>query len=200
MANRLTINPEATVGPFYPETYVPADANDLTRVRYGQPRAKGQVAYIAGKVLDSKGVGRPRILIEVWQANSMGCFRHPNDQNVEALDPNFDGWGRILTRDDGSYDFLTIIPGAYESTDAAVRAPHLELSLFGTGFDRLQSAMFFPGTEQLNDDPVIRQAGDRANRLIAEEVDSLPGAPQEARCFRFDIYMRGGNETPFFLD
>ena len=105
MTEKRTINPEATVGPFYPETYVPADANDLSRVRYGQPRASGQLAYIEGKVIDSEGIGRPRILIEVWQANAAGRYRHPQDGSDQALDPNFDGWGRFLTRADGSFRF-----------------------------------------------------------------------------------------------
>ncbi|WP_422367397.1 protocatechuate 3,4-dioxygenase subunit alpha [Pelagibius sp.] len=200
MENKLTINPEATLGPFYPETYVPADANDLTRVRYGQPRATGQLAYIEGMVRDSEGVGRPRILIEVWQANAAGRYRHPKDQSDLALDPNFDGWGRFLTRDDGSYDFRTVIPGAHAAADGTVQAPHLKVSLFGTGFDRLQTAIFFPGTEELGDDPIMKRIGDRSALLVAKEVETLTNAPESVRCFRFDFTVRGENETPFFLD
>lgn len=200
MTQKRTINPEATVGPFYPETYVPADANDLSRVRYGQPRASGQLAYIEGTVIDSEGIGRPRILIEVWQANAEGRYRHPQDRSDQALDPNFDGWGRFLTRDDGSYDFLTVIPGAHAAPGGAARAPHLKVTLFGTGFDRLQTAIYFPDSKALGDDPVLQSVGDRAARLVATEVETLPNAPDGARCFRFDIHMRGEKETPFFLD
>lgn len=191
MSEKLTITPETTLGPFYPETFVPADANDLTRVRYGQPRAKGDVVHISGTVFDSNGVGRPRILIEVWQANAAGIYRHPNEENSDALDSNFDGWGRMLTRDDGSYEFLTIFPG-----EQGGRAPHLKLSLFGTGFDRLQTAMYFPDAPSLADDPVLKAVGNRRSLLIAEEIQST----HEHRTFCFDIHMRGESETPFFVD
>lgn len=191
MTTRLTLTPETTLGPFYPETFVPLDSNDLTRVRYGQPRAEGEVVRILGKVVDSRGAGRPRILIELWQANAAGAYRHPAEPDLDLLDPNFDGWGRALTDDDGDYRFLTILPGPPPG-----RAPHVNLTLFGTGIDRLQTAMFFPDTPQLHSDPVLTAVGERAAGLIGVEEPGEDGI----RRFRFDIRMRGENETPFFLD
>lgn len=191
MPNRLTITPETTLGPFYPETFVPLDSNDLTRVRFGQPAANGEVVRIFGKITDENGVGSPRILIELWQANAEGAYRHPNEPDLDALDPNFDGWGRVLSDDQGDFEFLTVVPGA-----PAGRAPHVNMTLFGTGIDRLQTAMFFPGTPELEGDPVFKAAGDRSPALLGADE----GVEGVVRQLRFDIHMRGENETPFFLD
>ena len=191
MTNKLVITPETTLGPFYPETFVPLDSNDLTRVRYGQPQAKGEAVRIFGEVTDSNGTGRPRILIELWQANAAGAYRHPAEPNLDALDPNFDGWGRALSDDQGDYAFLTVLPGA-----TANRAPHVNMTLFGTGIDRLQTAMFFPGMPGIDSDPVLKTIGERAQKLIGVEEAPADGVRQ----FRFDIRMRGEDETPFFLD
>ena len=46
--------------------------------------------------------GRSRdALVEVWQANAAGRYRHEVDQHPAPLDPNFSGAGRCLTDDDG---------------------------------------------------------------------------------------------------
>lgn len=191
MSEKLTITPETTLGPFYPETFVPRDANDLTRIRFGQPQAEGEKIKLRGTVWDANNVGRPRILLEIWQANAAGAYRHPNELAKDNLDPNFDGWGRTLSADDGTFEFLTIMPGAAEEY-----APHIKVSLLGTGIDRLQTAIYFPGSPGLETDPVLKSLGDRAHLLLAREEGVVNGT----RSFRFDLQMRGRNETPFFLD
>ena len=55
----------------------------------------------------------PDTLLEVWQANAGGRYRHVNDQWPAPLDPHFDGLGRCATDADGRYRFTTIKPGAY---------------------------------------------------------------------------------------
>ena len=75
--------------------------------------AVGQRIVVTGRLLDAGGRPIPASLIEIWQANASGRYRHPNDQWPGPLDPNFTGGGRCLTGDDGSYRFVTIRPGAY---------------------------------------------------------------------------------------
>ena len=52
-------------------------------------------------------------LVEVWQANAAGRYRHKVDDHRAPLDPNFTGAGRTLTDDNGRYSFKTIKPGPY---------------------------------------------------------------------------------------
>ena len=50
----------------------------------------------------------PGKLIEVWQANAGGRYRHKKDGYAAPLDPNFGGCGRCISGEDGSYSFRTI--------------------------------------------------------------------------------------------
>ena len=48
--------------------------------------------------------------VEIWQANSVGRYAHPDDMNPVPLDPNFEGFGAVTTDADGRYQFKTIKP------------------------------------------------------------------------------------------
>jgi len=58
----------------------------------------------------------PGVLVEIWQANAGGRYRHRNDTYLAPLDPNFGGCGRTVTDEDGCYFFRTVKPGAYPSS------------------------------------------------------------------------------------
>ncbi|OOK66150.1 protocatechuate 3,4-dioxygenase beta subunit N terminal family protein [Mycobacterium kansasii] len=107
----LSVDPEEVErrAPCFGERDVgPLDA-DLTAGHPGEPI--GERCIVAGRVLD--GGGRPVAgqLVEIWQANAGGRYRHHADRHPAPLDPNFTGVGRCLTGPDGSYRFVTIKPG-----------------------------------------------------------------------------------------
>ena len=96
--------------------------------------------------------GRSRTLVEVWQANAGGRYRHRNDTYIAPIDPNFGGCGRMLTDENGHYFFRTVKPGAYPFRNRvnSWRPAHIHFSVFGTGFaQRLITQMYFEG------DPLI---------------------------------------------
>ena len=73
----------------------------------------GERIIVHGRVLDETGRPVPHTLVEFWQANAAGRYRHKKDGYLAPLDPNFGGCGRAITGDDGSYHFRTVKPGAY---------------------------------------------------------------------------------------
>src|SRR5579864_1699425 len=83
-------------------------ACDLTRV--GPRPAIGERIVVSGQVLDEDGRPMRHALIEIWQANSAGRYRHDRDQHEAPLDPNFTGSGRTVTDESGHYRFVTIKP------------------------------------------------------------------------------------------
>ena len=85
--------------------------NDLTRQHAGEPL--GERIIVSGRVLDEDGRPIRGALVEIWQANAAGRYRHEVDRHPAPLDPNFSGAGRCLTDDDGRYRFVTVKPGAY---------------------------------------------------------------------------------------
>ncbi|OHV05646.1 protocatechuate 3,4-dioxygenase subunit beta [Mycobacterium talmoniae] len=174
----------------------PLDA-DLTAGRAGEPI--GERIIVTGRVLD--GAGRPVVgqLVEIWQANAAGRYRHARDQHPAPLDPNFTGTGRCLTGPDGSYRFLTIKPGPYpwRNHHNAWRPAHIHFSVFGTAFtQRLVTQMYFPGDPLFGLDPIYQSIVDPAARarLVAVYDHDLT-QPEYATGYRWDIVLSGNQRT-----
>jgi protocatechuate 3,4-dioxygenase beta subunit len=175
-----------------------ADA-DLTRQHDGEPL--GQRITVSGRVLDSDGRGVPDTLVEIWQANAGGRYRHVVDQWPAPLDPNFTGLGRAITDREGRYRFTTIKPGAYPWGNHynAWRPAHIHFSLFGRAFtQRLVTQMYFPGDPLFPYDPIMNSIPDPKGReRLVSSFDLDATQPDWALAFRFDIVLRGRDATPF---
>jgi protocatechuate 3,4-dioxygenase beta subunit len=186
-------------GPALGERDLGALDADLTRQHAGEPL--GERIIVHGRVLD--GGGRPvsNALVEVWQANAAGRYRHDLDRHPAPLDPNFSGAGRCLTDDQGRYRFVTIKPGAYpwKNHHNAWRPAHIHFSLFGRAFvQRLVTQMYFPGDPLFGDDPIANSVRDPAvrQRMVAR-FDPDATEPEWALGYEFDIVLRGPSETSF---
>jgi protocatechuate 3,4-dioxygenase, beta subunit len=172
---------------------------DLTRYAGGQ--AQGQRIIVRGRVLDSDGRPVPETLVEVWQANAGGRYRHVSDQWPSPLDPHFNGVGRAVTDSAGRYEFTTIKPGAYpwKNHHNAWRPAHVHFSLFGRAFtQRLVTQMYFPDDPLFSRDPIVNSIPDPAarQRLIAR-YDHDVTQPEWALGFDFDLVLRGRDASPF---
>ena len=185
-------------GPVYPYGRIGQLDNDLTRQHGGEPI--GQRLVVHGRVLDESGQPVPNTLVEIWQANAAGRYRHRVDEHDAPLDPNFSGAGRTVTDEDGRYRFITIKPGPYPwlNHHNAWRPAHIHFSLFGTNFlTRLVTQMYFPGDELQSLDPIlnsIRDAGARQRLVASFDLDR--SVPQHALAYRWDIVLRGREGTP----
>ena len=126
-------------------------------------------------MLDDDGKPIRNALVEVWQANAGGRYKHQVDQHPAPLDPNFSGAGRCLTDDDGNYRFITVKPGAYPwgNHENAWRPAHIHFSVFGRAFtQRLVTQMYFPGDPLFRFDPIFNSVRDpEARALLVSEFD-----------------------------
>ena len=185
-------------GPVFGQGEVGALDHDLTRQHDGAPL--GERIIVSGRVLDENGRPVPHALVEVWQANAAGRYRHVVDNHDAPLDPNFTGCGRALTDHEGRYRFLTIKPGAYPWRNHynAWRPAHIHFSLFGLGLmQRLVTQMYFPGDPLLPYDPMYTSIPDeRAREHLVSSFDWENTVPEHALAYRFDIVLRGRNATP----
>jgi len=186
-------------GPLLGDTRVTAGDADLTWANEGW--AQGQRIVVHGRVLDSDGRPVPETLVEVWQANAAGKYRHEVDTFPGPLDPHFTGIGRALTDSLGRYSFTTIKPGAYPWVNHfnAWRPAHIHFSVFGRAFtQRLITQMYFPGDPLFFQDPIFNSVPDEAarKRLIAR-FDYEQTVPDWALAFRWDIVLRGHHATSF---
>jgi protocatechuate 3,4-dioxygenase alpha subunit len=170
---------EATIGPFFPPRYVDQGANDLTM--FDGRKAKGETIEIRGCVTQEDGTALENLIVEIWQADAGGIFRHPADPRHAQADPNFLGWGRAATDAQGNYRFKTIRPGAPEG-----RAPHVNFMVMFSGLMRiLKTTMFF----EAGKDPVLMAVPPARRSLLIAKGS-----------YEFNIRLRGENETPFFDD
>jgi len=174
-----------------------AVAADLTRQHPGEPL--GERIAVHGRVLD--GAGRPLqgALVEIWQANAAGRYRHERDTHPAPLDPNFSGAGWCLTDADGRYRFVTIKPGAYpwQNHTNAWRPSHIHFSIVGWTFSqRLVTQMYFPGDPLLDHDPIWKSIADlSALQRLVSAFDPSETVPDWALAYRFDVTL-GGRAAP----
>ncbi len=185
-------------GPIFGYDRIHANDADLTRQHGGDPI--GERIVVTGRVLDANARPVANTLVEIWQANAAGRYPHPRDQHNAPTDPNFTGAGRTLTDDQGRYRFITIRPGEYPWRNHynAWRPAHIHFSLFGPAFaTRLVTQMYFPGDPLLDYDPMFMGVPDeRARQRLVSTFDWETTIPEQALGYRFDVILRGRDETP----
>jgi protocatechuate 3,4-dioxygenase beta subunit len=154
-------------------------------------------------VLDSDGRPVPDALVEVWQANASGRYRHVVDTWPAPLDPHFDGLGRVVTDSLGRYEFMTIKPGAYPwgNHHNAWRPAHIHFSLFGRAFtQRLVTQMYFPDDPLFGQDPIFNSIPAAARYRAISRYDLERTQDNWALAFEWNIVLRGLDQTPFETD
>ncbi|AMO98494.1 protocatechuate 3,4-dioxygenase, beta subunit [Collimonas arenae] len=177
--------------------------HDTDLTSHGQGEPLGEKIVITGRVLDEDGKPVRNSLLEVWQCNSAGRYWHKRDQHDAPLDPNFYGFGKMLTDDEGRYRFVTIKPGPYPwgNHHKAWRPAHIHFSLFGNVYaQRLVTQMYFPSDPLFDYDPIFQSIPDLAarQRLIARF--SLEQTVDDKMLgYEFDIVLRGRDATPMGL-
>jgi protocatechuate 3,4-dioxygenase alpha subunit len=174
-----------TVGPFFGIGMDwPGDA-DLTR-----DDPAGERLTLRGRVLDGAGEPVPDAVVEVWQADAEGRYRHPADpRSAEAA---FAGRGRAPVDAAGAFEIRTIRPGRVPAPDGAPQAPHLSLTILARGLLRhLHTRVYFADETEANArDPVLCVVpAERRSTLIAE---------REGESWRLDVVLQGAGETVFF--
>ena len=197
----MITSPYCTIGPFFPGEFVTGQ-EDLTNFQGKQ--ARGQHIVLTGRVLEESNRPILNAIVEIWQPDANGVFRHPLDPRAQDADPGFFGWGRARTNADGRYSFRTVLPGAPANGygSGQPRCPHLNLMLLAIGLTRrLVTTVFFAEAPDFIRDPVLDCVPDPAarGRMFARLEKDRNGAA-DAPVYRYDIVTRGESETPFFLD
>ncbi len=185
--------PSQTVGPFFHLGLTREDAADLTHAE-----TEGDRVRIEGRVFDGNGDPVPDAMLEIWQANTHGRYRHPDDDRDDIpLDAAFVGFGRVPTNAEGHYAFDTIKPGRVPAHDGGWQAPHINLVVFARGMlIHSNTRIYFSDESTNDDDPVLSQLVDKDRRptLIARRDD----ASTDPALYQFDIVLQGEHETVFF--
>ena len=189
-------------GPTFGHSDIAPGDNDLIH-NFAAPGAAaiGERIILHGRVLDENGRPVPHTLVEIWQANAGGRYRHKKDTYFAAMDPNFGGAGRTLTDDTGAYAFRTIKPGAYPWPNRGNdwRPAHIHISVFGQAFlQRLITQCYFEGDPLIPLCPIVRTIPDpQAIDDLTARLDMKNTIPLDTIAYHFDIILRGRRSTPF---
>ncbi|MGD1886937.1 MAG: protocatechuate 3,4-dioxygenase subunit beta [Cohaesibacteraceae bacterium] len=198
----LESTPTEETGPRFGHAELgPLDDDLIRNWTGGKAKAIGERIVVHGHVRDEHGRGIPDALVEVWQANAGGRYRHKKDGYLAPLDPDFGGAGRCLTDEAGHYAFMTIKPGAYPWPNRGNdwRPAHIHFSLFGRSFgQRLITQMYFEGDPLIAHCPILATVKDRSqvDRLVAP-LDMKHARPLDYLAYRFDIVLRGRRQSHF---
>jgi protocatechuate 3,4-dioxygenase, alpha subunit len=193
-----------TAGPYVHIGLIPHQAGfEIFQNSFGNvlatPKTRGERITVQGRVIDGTGTPLRDVLVEIWQANSEGRYRHPADTQSKRLDDDFRGWGRTgADFKTGLYTFETIKPGPVIGRKGAkTMAPHINFWIVARGINiGLSTRMYFSDEEAAN-------AADPVLNLVEQEVRrSTLIAKREAKdgktVYAFDIRLQGENETVFF--
>ena len=164
--------PPEVEGPFYP-VYPQKDKDfDLTQITGRSGVARGKVIFIRGQVLDTDGRPIEDAMVDLWQANAAGRYRHPRDRNTAPLDPYFQGWAIVKSGREGRFQFKTIFPGSYPASADWIRPPHIHFKVSKPGFTALTTQMYFPG-QALNDSDLLlmQKSAAEATLMIASKTE-----------------------------
>jgi protocatechuate 3,4-dioxygenase alpha subunit len=185
------VTPFQTVGPYF----AVALRTRTKSVQLGEGAA-GTRIVIEGTVVDGQGAVMPDAVIEIWQADARGRYRHPEDTRPQAPDPAFNGYGWAHTRKDGGFTFETVkpgrVPGPVPGSDGREQAPHVLVSVMARGIlNRYVTRLYFEDEPANATDPILALVpADRRQTLIASRAGN--------DTYRFDIVMQGPKETVFF--
>jgi len=158
------------------------------------PDVPGEHVEIEGRVIDGDGKGVSDALVEIWQADARGKYAHPEDGQEKPAERGFLGFGRIPTREDGSFRFGTIKPGRVAGPDGKLQAPHLVVSVFMRGLlRRLVTRIYFPDDPANSEDFALNLVeASRRGTLIARKSGKGEGH------FEWNVVLQGPEETVFF--
>ena len=167
--------PRQSLGPFYPVDWDGDVDSDLVVVRGEAARSLGTVAHVRGRIVDLDGKPLAGSIVEIWQCDAKGVYRHPRDR-IEARDPGFQGHGRVVADDAGEWAFRTIRPVPYPG-----RTPHIHFFVRAADGRELVTQLYVAGDPGNAGDFLLNSVRDPRvrERLIArfDPADRIePGA------------------------
>lgn len=189
-------------GPRFGHNDIDAGDNDLlTNYAKAGESPIGERVILHGRVLDENAKPVPNTLVEIWQANAGGRYRHKKDSYLAPIDPNFGGCGRTLTDENGYYYFRTVKPGAYPWRNMVNnwRPAHIHVSVFGSAFNqRLITQFYFEGDPLIPICPIVQTIPDPdAIEQLTAKLDLNATIPLDSIAYKFDIVLRGRRSTLF---
>jgi protocatechuate 3,4-dioxygenase beta subunit len=183
----LTITPQQTLGPFYPNDWTGDIDNDLVLVQGEAAKALGHITHVSGKILDAAGQPVRNAQVEIWQCDANGVYRHPRDTSwfsKRERDPGFQSRGRMTTDAEGNYSFRTIRPVAYPG-----RTPHIHFKVDAPDKEQLVTQMYVEGDPGNERDGILNSLPERERTSVIVRLEEADRIEQGALAGVFNIVL-----------
>jgi len=184
-AEELIRTPRQTEGPFYPD-HLPLDTdNDLVVINDSLTPAVGEITYLSGRILNSRGEPVRNAVVEIWQTDKNGVYLHSESNDHKKRDTDFQGFGRFLTGSTGEYLFRTIKPVPYPG-----RTPHIHFAVKMKGQEKFTTQCYVEGEPQNERDGVLKSITDaKARRSVIVPFSPIKTSHTVELTARFDIVL-----------
>lgn len=183
-AAALMATPRQTLGPFYPVEWDGDVDSDLVVVRGEAARSLGTVAHVRGRVVDRDRQPLAGSIVEIWQCDAKGVYRHPRDR-IDARDTGFQGRGRVFAGDDGEWAFRTIRPVPYPG-----RTPHIHFFVRTPDGRELVTQLYVAGEPGNAGDFLLNSVRDpRARERLIARFDPADAIEAGALLAQFEIVL-----------
>jgi len=171
--NQFDVTPSEIEGPFYPLIAQKDTDFNLTKIIGQNGIARGKVIYIKGRVLDTAGNPVVEAIVDLWQANAAGRYRHHKDHTNATLDPNFQGWAIVPSGKNGEFGFTTIFPGEYPAGNGWIRPPHIHFKITKKNFRPLITQMYFESHELNAGDLLFNRKSKKQQNLMVAKKSTI---------------------------
>ena len=133
------------LGPFY-------RSGAPYRAKLTPPFEQGMVLIVSGRVW-SFSTKRPvsGVLLDLWQVDNQ-------TRDYSNGNGDFKNRARLLTDENGAYEFETVHPVPYQPNPNMWRSPHIHFIATAPGHKRLVSELFFKGDEKQDIDPLFHSS------------------------------------------
>lgn len=122
------------------------------------PLEPGTVLVISGRVwgLDTRKP-LPSAVLDIWQANRNGRYDN-DDPKIPPAANVFVNRARLITDDQGYYEYESIHPGPYRIDRTTWRPAHIHYWIRATGYADLVTQLYFRGDEHQKGDAWIKDS------------------------------------------
>jgi protocatechuate 3,4-dioxygenase beta subunit len=188
-AELLTLTPDMTEGPFFPDKLPLDQDNDLIRMTDHTTPAVGTITNLSGRVLDKNGNPVKDALVELWQADDHGTYIHTKGAAQGERDPGFQGYGKFETAKDGGWKFRTIKPGLYTG-----RTRHYHFGVTLKGQPRFATQLFFQDEPANAKDGILRSLQDeKTAAAVVREFKPVAGTTELAATWDIVLGLTPGD-------
>lgn len=124
------------------------------RAKVSPPGAKGETLVIKGRVWGFD-IKKPlqNTIIDIWQADAAGNYDYG-----ENTQKTYYYRARLITDENGYYEYETIHPGAYKLGQSFWRPPHIHYLVQHENYKTLTTQLFFMGDPHQKNDSFIKKS------------------------------------------